>query len=87
MVIDLETAALADQMPPPEYRLVSWDAHTLDDQGRYTKGSDMHQIGTMLRSCSTARLSSGAADFIAALEAKRLDAQGALQHSWLQQRP
>ena len=86
MVIDLETAALADQVLPPEYRLVGWSEHTLDAQSRYVAASDMRQIGVALRSCGVVSLSTDATDFITKLEAKHLDAPLALQHQWLQQR-
>ena len=86
MVIDLEMAALADQVLPPEYRLVDWSEHTLDEQRRYTAASDMRQIGVALRSCGTVGWSTDAADFVAMLEAKHLDATSALQHVWLLRR-
>lgn len=85
MVIDLELAAYADQVLPPDFRLSGWSDTTLDEGGRYTVASDMHQIGVALRSCGIASLSIDALNFISLLEGKHLDAARALQHIWLQQ--
>ena len=85
MVIDLETAANADQLLPPDFRLWGWSGATLDEGGRYTTASDMHQIGVALRSCGIASLSIDALNFISLLEGKHLDATRALQHIWLRQ--
>ena len=91
MVIDLETAAKADQVLPSNFRLLDWsdntlDKDTLDKKSRFTKESDMHQIGVALLSCNIAGLSEEAKNFIDMLKCKRLDAAGALQHVWLQHR-
>ena len=86
MVIDLETAAQADQVLPSDYRLLGWSDDTLDESSRYTKESDMHQIGVTLRTCGIAGLSEDAKIFIGMLEGKHLAADKALQHVWLQHR-
>ena len=86
MVIDLETAAKADEVLPSDYRLLGWSDDTLDERSRYTKESDMHQIGVALRSCGVAGLSEDAKKFIDMLRGKQLEAAGALQHVWLQHR-
>ena len=86
MVIDLETAAKADQVLPSDFRLLDWSDDTLDKKSRFTKESDMHQIGVALRSCGVAGLSEEAKNFMDMLKGKRLDAACALQHVWLQHR-
>uniref|UniRef100_A0A7S0WUC0 Uncharacterized protein n=1 Tax=Chlamydomonas leiostraca TaxID=1034604 RepID=A0A7S0WUC0_9CHLO len=74
--------------PPANYRLACWDISTLDDEGRYTAASDMHQIGVMLQGWSGGvnGLSADGRRFITALVHKELDAAAALHHDWLQQR-
>ena len=86
MVIDLETAAKADQVLPSDFRLLGWSDETLDHRQRYTKASDMHQIGVALIYCDVAGLSEDAKNFIDKLKGKQLDAAGALEHVWLQHR-
>lgn len=86
MVIDLELAAPKDASPPADYRLADWDSGTLDESGRYTASSDMHQIGVMLGGFRVDGLSDAARAFIKGLVDKELDAAAALQHAWLRQR-
>ena len=97
LLVDLEQAAKADRLLPADYRLADWDDHTLEPvpQARkasqrqagmlYTPMSDMYQLGKMLRGYGVTGLSPNASSFIAALTAKELTAQDALQHPWLQQ--
>uniref|UniRef100_A0A7S0RFW1 Protein kinase domain-containing protein n=1 Tax=Chlamydomonas leiostraca TaxID=1034604 RepID=A0A7S0RFW1_9CHLO len=98
LLIDLEQAAYAARLLPAGYRLSDWDDHTLERAQQqasqvgqqeasmlYTPLSDMYQLGKMLRGYGVAGLSPAASAFSAALIAKQLTAQDALQHPWLQQ--
>lgn len=86
MVIDLELAAFADQELPRDFCLADWDEDTLDAEGRYTRSSDMHQIGVLLSKCHVRNLSWLSRRFITALKAKQLTGLEALQHDWLRER-
>jgi hypothetical protein len=87
MVIDLEHAAKADQIVPPEYHLIAWDDNTLDVQGqqrRYTRASDMYLIGCLLAKVGATSMSHQAQQFVHRLKAKSLSAADALSDPWLQ---
>ena len=86
MVIDLEMAAEADLVLPADFILTGWDNSTLEVCGserRYTRMSDMYQIGCMLERMGQGRLNEQARQFVALLKAKELTATAALAHLYI----
>lgn len=88
MLIDYELAACADK--PVKSKPKGWDEGTLDSEQQYTRESDMHQLGLLLKdllkeagvACDP---NTPAYRFAEDLVCKRLTAQQALAQSWLRQ--
>jgi serine/threonine protein kinase len=78
--IDFEHGGREGVVDEPWLR--EWDEGTLDD-GRYTKMSEMYQLGKVLRKEYSLTLSEHGKIFVAALEGKKVTAQEALQHQWI----
>ncbi|KAL3151025.1 hypothetical protein ABBQ38_012896 [Trebouxia sp. C0009 RCD-2024] len=81
-VIDLEMAARPPLKEPPAQ--TGWTTETLDN-GCFTFGSDIYQIGVMLSELlerSTDPVPSAAADLVHVLKSK-VSANEALKHTWL----
>jgi serine/threonine protein kinase len=84
MVIDLELAAMADQIVPESMRerMPYWQAGTLDESEHgsvFSCMSDMHMIGCMLEQMG-AEQHEGGLDFVTQLKSKQLTAEAALKH-------
>ena len=68
--------------------LKDWTDGTLDADGNYTTGSDVHQLGILLEKwlsssiAASADSSGQASDLLNALKSK-VDAYEALHHAWL----
>lgn len=87
MLIDYELAARDGKFVHNQPK--GWDKDTLDREQRYTKESDMHQMGLLLKGMlQEAGVACGpdtpAHRFAQDLVQKQLTAQQALEHSWLQ---
>ena len=65
---------------------VSWTKSTLDENGCYTKQSDMEQMGELMHAWEKAsgkQLPGDACDLMDHLRTKILTAQNAALHSWV----
>ena len=87
MVIDLETVAKADfELPEGLDCFRCWTRQTLEGK-RYTPRLDMYHLGMVLRRAmkdsAKSLAKSLAKSFIRDLISKQLDAEMALNHTWL----
>ena len=87
MVIDLELCSSAPVRLPRNYQQTEWGPSTTEPDGPdhciYTTLSDMHQIGKMLSRLVTPACSAAAHKMVAALLARDLSAEAALEEDWL----
>ena len=73
-------------------RLTDWTDGTLDADGNYTTGSDVHQLGVLLGkwlsspTAASADNAGQASDLVKVLKSK-VDAHAALDHAWLNNVP
>eukprot|EP00611_Tribonema_gayanum_P032757 TRINITY_DN990_c0_g1_i6.p1 TRINITY_DN990_c0_g1~~TRINITY_DN990_c0_g1_i6.p1 ORF type:complete len:378 (-),score=58.32 TRINITY_DN990_c0_g1_i6:160-1293(-) len=65
-LLDLEMCATADEVPTGTAQQQHWDTDTLDS-GRYTRASDLHQLGRMLQEKAVLCTSRAATLFLRAL--------------------
>ena len=67
--------------------LKDWDGRTLEN-GRYTKRSEIYQLGKLLiKEFSFIEISDDGMDFIEMMERRRMTADELLQHPWIQTVP
>ena len=90
MVIDLELSSRSPTKLPSDYTQRGWDNATTEPSGAdhklFTPLSDMHQIGVMLSPLVKPSYSQAARNFVIGLLDKKLSADQALLHEWLQGR-
>ena len=83
MVIDLETMAKADfELPIGLHCFDSWTSQTLEGE-HYTPRSDMYHLGMVLKRAMKDSAKSLEKLFMSDLISKQLDAEMALNHTWL----
>jgi hypothetical protein len=84
MVIDLELAAMADQIVPDNVRerMSCWGSSTLDETEHgsvFSCKSDIQMIGCMLEQMGATQ-HNGGLEFVTQLKSKQLTAEAALRH-------
>ena len=73
-----------------DLEFISWTRSTRDENGRYTKMSDMEQIGVLMHEWeedSGKQLQGPARDLMERLRTKNLTAQDAARHPWFNMSP
>ncbi|KXZ43705.1 hypothetical protein GPECTOR_82g239 [Gonium pectorale] len=87
-LLDLETCAPADQPPPPAFQPVGWQPGTTLVGGRYTRASDLYQLGLAVQpNCEQLVVSPEGRAFMEAILTppvmQERSAELLLAHEWL----
>ncbi|PNW83793.1 hypothetical protein CHLRE_04g217700v5 [Chlamydomonas reinhardtii] len=88
-LLDLETCAAADQRPPPAFEPAGWQPRTTLVNGRYTRASDLFQLGRAVQPhCEQVVDSAAGKAFLEAIltppAMQERSAEQLLDHEWLQ---
>jgi hypothetical protein len=82
VLIDFEHGGVHNEKVSGEL-LRGYNNETLSRDSRYTKHSDIHQFGKLLKSFSNIIASDEGKDFMIKLKGKKFGASKTLKHNWL----